>query len=155
MKEDHFNKTKITDKKSIKFIFDNHFNALCAFGYKYISDTFAIEDIIQEVFVSFWGKRHNFENEKAIKAFLYTSVRNKCLNHIKHQAVLKKHEKKLIYDLESEQFFSRHIIEEETFNQLYIEIKNLPESAQNIMMLALNGLKNTPIHLLVLPVHQD
>ena len=29
--------------------------------------------------------------------------------------------------------------------QKYIEIKNLPESAQNIMMLALNGLKNNEI----------
>ncbi len=133
------------DKKSFQRIFDNYFNALCVFGYRYISDSTAVEDMIQEVFVSFWEKQENFDNEKAIKAFLYTSVRNKCLNHMKHQTVQKKHEERLIYELESEQFFSQHIIEEETFNQLYIEIKDLPESAQNIMLLALNGLKNNEI----------
>jgi len=133
------------DKKSFKSIFSNHYNALCAFGNRYISDTFAVEDMIQEVFVSFWEKRQNFEHENAVKSFLYTSVRNKCLNHLKHLAVLKKHEKQLIYELESKQFFSRHLIEEETFNQLYIEISHLPESAQKIMLLALKGLKNKEI----------
>ena len=118
---------------------------MCAFGYKYIKDTLAVEDMIQEVFLSFWEKRDDFENEKAVKAFLYTSVRNKCLNYIKHQAVLKKHEQNLIDNLQSEQFFSRHVIEEESFNQLFQEINQLPDAAKKIMLLALKGLKNKEI----------
>jgi RNA polymerase sigma-70 factor (ECF subfamily) len=133
------------DKKAFKSVFDNYFNALCAFGYRYISDLSAVEDMAQEVFISFWENRNDFDHINAVKAFLYTSVRNKCLNHIKHQAVLKKHENALTYELHSEQFFTNHIIEEETFNQLYIEIRNLPKAAQQIMLLALNGLKNQEI----------
>ena len=141
LKEGDFDNSKFINRKTFESIFDNHFNALCAFGYRYIADTFAVEDMVQEVLVSFWEKRQNFEHKNAIKAFLYTSVRNKCLNHIKHQTVLKKHEESLIYELESEQFFTHHIIEEETFNQLYVEINHLPESAQKIMLLAVKGLK--------------
>jgi RNA polymerase sigma-70 factor (ECF subfamily) len=37
------------------------------------------------------------------------------------------------------------VIEEETFNLLLAEIKNLPESAREIMILALNGLRNQEI----------
>ena len=37
------------------------------------------------------------------------------------------------------------MIEEETFNQLVAEIKQLPEAAREIMILALNGLKNQEI----------
>lgn len=59
--------------------------------------------------------------------------------------MIQKHEKSLIFKHESEQLFTNHIIEEETFNQLFIEIRNLPESAMNIMFLALNGLKNQEI----------
>ncbi len=43
-----------------------------------------------------WGKRQNFDHINAIKAFLYTSVRNKCLNLLKHQVVIQKHEAFLI-----------------------------------------------------------
>jgi len=104
-----------------------------------------VEDIIQEVFIAFWKHNKEFNNINAVKAFLYTSARNKCLNYLKHQSVLKKHQPALIYELESEQFFKSHIIEEEAFNQLYSEIHKLPESAQKIMILAIKGLKNNEI----------
>ena len=58
---------------------------------------------------------------------------------------MKKHEPALVYELESDHKFTGQVIEEETFNQLFTEIKNLPKSAQEIMVLALNGLKNQDI----------
>ncbi len=133
------------DKKAFAQVFDEFFNALCAFSYKYILDQSEVEDIIQDVFIAFWKRNKDFDSINAVKAFLYTSARNKCLNYLKHQIVLKKHQSALIYELESEQFFTNHIIEEEAFNQLYSEIRRLPESAQNIMILALKGLKNNEI----------
>jgi RNA polymerase sigma-70 factor (ECF subfamily) len=101
--------------------------------------------MVQEVFISCWEKRKDFDHINALKSFLYTSVRNKCLNHLKHQAVQKKHENSLVYELESDHQFASHVIEEEVFNQLHAEIRDLPKSAQEIMMLALNGLKNQDI----------
>ena len=145
MKEETSNHSLQIDRKVFHSLFDQHFNALCAFGNRYITNRLAVEDLIQDVFVSLWEKRGDFENEKAIKAFLYTAVRNKCLNHLKHLAVLKKHEEKLIYELESDQFFSDQVIEEEAFNKLFQEINHLPKSAQKIMLLALKGLKNKEI----------
>ena len=133
------------DKKAYQVVFEAYFNALCAFCYKYIDDQSETEDIVQEVFISFWEHKKDFEHINAIKAFLYTSTRNKCLNHLKHRIVKQKHETALIYELESEQFFTHHVIEEEAFNQLYAEIKALPESSQKIMLLALKGLKNREI----------
>ena len=133
------------DRKAFREVFESYFSALTAFGYKYVPDQSAVEDMVQEAFISFWEKRQDFDHLNALKSFLYTSVRNKCLNHIKHQAVLKKHEAALVYELESDHQFSRQVIEEETFNQLLAEIKRLPESAREIMVLALNGLKNQEI----------
>lgn len=145
LQKDIIKQLKQGDRKTFRYVFDQYFNALSAFGFKYTSDASVAEDIVQETFISFWQNRDNFEHYNAIRAFLYTSVRNKCLNHLKHQAVLKKHEASLVYELESEQFFSNHIIEEETFNQLFIEIRGLPKAAQEIMILALNGMKNQEI----------
>lgn len=133
------------NKKAFQAFFDHYFNALAAFGYKYVPDQYVVEDMVQEVFVSFWQTKENFDHINAAKSFLYTSVRNKCLNHLKHQTVIRKHQEALIYNLESDQYFEAHVIEEETFNQLLIEIRKLPDGAQEIMLLALNGLKNQEI----------
>ena len=133
------------NKGAFKDLFDQYFNALAAFGYKFVPDLPVVEDMVQEVFIACWEKRGDFSHINALKSFLYTSVRNRCLNHLKHQAVQKKHENALIYELESDHHFANHVIEEETFNLLHAEIKDLPKSAQEIMMLALNGLKNQEI----------
>jgi RNA polymerase sigma-70 factor (family 1) len=138
----HINRGK---KSAFRDLFDHYFNALAAFGYKYVPDQDVVEDMVQEVFIACWEKREDFNHINALKSFLYTSVKNKCLNHLKHQAVQKKHENALIYELESDHHFAKHVIEEETFNLLHDEIKDLPRSAQEIMMLALNGLKNQEI----------
>ena len=83
---------KLGNKENFKLVFDGYFSALCSFGYKYIQDISAVEDLTQEVFISLWDKRQNFDHINAIKAFLYTSVRNKCLNHLKHRVVIQKNE---------------------------------------------------------------
>lgn len=104
-----------------------------------------MEDLVQDCFIHFWENKSNFDQLATIKSFLYTSVRNKCLNQIKHENVKQKHEGQIAYELHSEHSFKNHIIEEETFNLLHAEIQNLPDAAKNIMLLALNGLKNPEI----------
>lgn len=136
---------KSGNRKAFQEIFETFFRPLCAFGSKYISETGAVEDLVQDVFIKLWEKRTDFNEINPLKTFLYTSVRNGCLNHLKHLAVRHKHEDALIYELESDHAFGDRVIEEESFNKLYLEINLLPESCQKVMLLALKGLKNKEI----------
>ena len=135
----------LVDRYTFETHFNTYFRPLCAFGYRFVADTETIQDLVQSVFISLWDQWGNFENEQAVKAFLYTSVKNKCLNHLKHLSVRQKHEEKLIHELESEQSYTQQILEEDTFRLLYQEVENLPQSARKIMLLALKGLKNKEI----------
>lgn len=132
-------------RSEFKQIYQLYFNSLCAFAYRYVQDISLVEDLVQETFIAFWEKRSGFTELQAIRSYLYTSVRNKCLNHLKHVEVQQKHKSTLQYQLEQEPSFQQHVIEEETFNNLFQEIKNLPDAAREIMLLALNGLKNPEI----------
>lgn len=145
MQENIIKYIKRGDRKAFRQVFDHFFNALAAFGYKYVNDVEVAEDMAQEAFISFWESRESFEHIAAVKSFLYTSVRNKCLNFLKHENVKKKHEPGLKYLLESDQYFANHVIEEEVFNELFVQIRDLPKALQEIMLLALNGLKNAEI----------
>jgi len=118
-----------------------YYKRICAFGYRYITDASEVEDIIQDVFLSLWERKKDFDHPDSIKTFLYTTARNKCLNYLKHKKVVRKHEAPLLKELESDQFFIDHVIEEEVFSQLHMEIKMLPEASQKIMMLSLKGKK--------------
>lgn len=133
------------NRDSFRALYDVMFSPLYAFGCKYLTESLLVEDIVQEAFISFWQHRDNFDAFPAIKSYLYTTVRNNCLNQIKHKAVEKKHEGSLAYQIESDHYFENAVIEEETFNSLYQEIKHLPPSTQQVMLLALNGLTNPKI----------
>lgn len=133
------------DRKAFKSLFDENFPPLCAFANRYLGDRIEAEDAVQESFISFWEQSKGFENLAAVKSYLYTSVRNKCLNLLKHRDVQRKHESSLIYELESDHIFQSHVIEEDAFNRLFTEIKQLPEASQQIMLLALRGMKNREI----------
>jgi len=128
-------------QKEFQELFDLHFNALCAFGKRFVQNE-AIEDIVQDVFISFWQKKKDFVTTNEAKSYLYKSVRNKCLNYIRDEIVQQNRLKNSI-DLTTE--IDDYVIEEEVFNQLYQEIKNLPTGSQQVMLLALNGLKNEEI----------
>ena len=41
------------------------------------------EDIVARIFASFWEKRRSLNVTDSIRSFLYTSVRNACLNEIR------------------------------------------------------------------------
>ena len=132
------------DKQSFEALFEQLYPRLCAYSTRYLSDALEVEDLVQDSFISLWNSRHDFDHINAAKSFLYTSVRNKCLNVLKHQNVIKEHEHRLIYELENAND-TDGIIEEEYFGRLYSEIKNLPEGSQKIMLLALRGMKNREI----------
>ena len=79
------------DKRSFQLIFDEMYQRLCAYSSRYLYDDQEVEDLVQDSFITLWNKRGDFDHINAIKSFLYTSVRNKCLNVLKHQTVIKEH----------------------------------------------------------------
>jgi len=71
------------DKKLFEQLFHEHFVQLCHFGQGFIHDQDEAKEIVQEVFTNLWLKKEEITTEKSIKSYLYTSVRNRCLNFIR------------------------------------------------------------------------
>lgn len=62
----------------IKELFAHHYRPLCLYALHYVGAADAAEDIVQECFVSLW--QHEPRNPRA---FLYTAVRNRCIDHLR------------------------------------------------------------------------
>ena len=62
-----------------------HYRALCAFAVQYVKDTDKAEDLVQDLFFRLWLDREKLKITTSIKAYLFASVRNRCLNAVKAQ----------------------------------------------------------------------
>lgn len=133
------------NQDSFKDLYDRYFDALFLFGHKYISAQDIVEDIIQESFIKIWEKRASFYHEAALRAFLYKTVRNSCLNQIEHQKVRKSYEGQVDKDVSNDNYFLTNVIEEEVNRIISETVNKLPESARLIYLLSLKGLKNAEI----------
>jgi len=92
-----------------------------------------------------WHKFDEFNSEIGIKAYIYKAIKNSCLNHLEHVKVKQKFQKKELLEVQSESYFLKAVIEEETHRIIYRYINELPEKAKEVILLSLQGLKNKEI----------
>ncbi|PKQ69356.1 hypothetical protein BZG01_00005 [Labilibaculum manganireducens] len=132
------------NRSVFKSIFENHYHPLCGFAGKFITDSDVCDDIVQESFFCLWKKRAEISNINAIKSYLYSSVRNACLNYLRHQSVKDKSEADIIA-LSSQWYLEDSIIEEEVHSQIYEAIKDLSPQSRKVIVMTMNGLTNPEI----------
>ena len=69
-----FDKVKSNDLSAYEIIFKKYIKELYRFAFSYVA---------QEVFLYIWEKREQIEIQTTLKTYLYSAVKNKCLNYIK------------------------------------------------------------------------
>ena len=121
----------------IKDFFHSYYSVLVVFAQKYISDKSVCEDVVQDVFVSFWEKQNVFLNINSFKAFFYISVRNSCLDYLKHQKVKKRYVDFSKNHCEESEFFLNEVLKNEAYNAIYSEINKLPEMGRKVLLLSM------------------
>src|SRR5690349_24963911 len=78
------------NSRAFDLLFDMFFPALCYFANKLIEDRQESEDIVLDTFQKLWARREHFETMPNIKAFLYITVRNTCLNYLRYRETQRK-----------------------------------------------------------------
>ncbi|MCH5599585.1 RNA polymerase sigma-70 factor [Niabella ginsengisoli] len=74
------------DSVQYKSVFDLHYEALYGYACSMLKAETYVDDILQNIFIKLWQSKEKIKPE-TVKSYLYTSVRNECLNHIKHKGV--------------------------------------------------------------------
>lgn len=130
---------------SFNILFNKLYPIICSFSNKYLKNPHEAEDVTQEIFIKVWNQREKFESVEQIKAFLYLSAKNKCLNIIKHFDVKEKHKREYIPVLDIESSFEENVIRAEVIAYIKNSIDKLPAQRKKIIILSMNGLKNKEI----------
>lgn len=72
-------------------LYRSHFLHLCNFADQFVADSGTSKDIVQKVFVALWEKRATVQSGYSVRAYLFTAVKNRCLNHIRDRKKYRSH----------------------------------------------------------------
>lgn len=130
------------DSRALKLFFEGFYPSVCVYAIKFLKQSDVAEDIAQDAFVQFWKIRDHFTSILKIRAFIYTTVRNACINYLKQK---KTREDILARSSLVEEASYELLIEEETYRLLDAAIQQLPDRTREIILLALQGRNNPEI----------
>ena len=131
-------------EEAFRELFRRFRDYLVVFALRRVRQLDVAEDIVQEVFIMVWESDRRWNSCTGFKAFLYESVQNRCLNHLKHERVKQdyaEHVQKFGNDDDTED----RLTQEEVYRKIYLLAKRLPEKCRQVFELALEGKRNGEI----------
>lgn len=125
-------------------LFSVFYRYLVLYAMRYVRQQEVAEDVVQEVFVAIWESDKEYNSYHGFRAFLYDSVKNKCLNHLKHEEVERRHAEIMMQEQEEDDEDYR-LMREEMYRELHRVVALLPDRCRAVFELHLQGKKNEEI----------
>jgi RNA polymerase sigma-70 factor, ECF subfamily len=118
-------------------LFADYYVNLCRFAYTYVKDQDASEEIVQEMFISMWENKDKLNISTSIRAFLYTSIKNRALNYLRDEKTRKNHENEFALKQSGEMTRIIDFCEREELQHLITDaINDLPQQCQIIFKMS-------------------
>lgn len=84
-------------REEVRFedIYLSYFSKMKHFAKEYVILDEDAENIVQDVFVELWENKEMLNMHMNLIAYLFTTIKNKCLNHLRHKLVVQETASKL------------------------------------------------------------
>jgi RNA polymerase sigma-70 factor (ECF subfamily) len=128
------------DQTAFSYIVKSNYTALCRTAIRYVRYKEVSEEIVQNVFVSLWEKRHTLFLTVSLQGYLHQAVRYQAINYLKRELVKAQRHQTL-----SDDFYSAAADSEELVFGLELEkliatgIEKLPPKCRIIFDLSRNA----------------
>ncbi len=70
--------------QAFRIFFLKYYAEFFSFANLLLRDRSSCKNVTAAAFFLLWAKHRDFDNEKNIKAFLYTTLRDNCLHYLRH-----------------------------------------------------------------------
>lgn len=108
----------------IDHLMNEHSSYLVRIAYLYVKDWSAAEDVVQEVFVTYFQKSDQFRNEASIKTYLTKMTANRAKDYLRSW----KHKKDVVFEtiFSSSKSTEQQLLEQEQLASLETNLFKLP-----------------------------
>ena len=135
---------KKNDEKAFEELFRCYFISLHCYAKFYTRDSQLAEDLVHDVFFKIWETRGKINVHTSIKAYLYRSVHNNCIQYLRHLKVVQEHNKAQENRLEEAMIINRlffetgltKLFEKEITELLEEAIAKMPEKTREIYVMS-------------------
>lgn len=82
--------------KEFELFYKSHYQGLLAFAYQSIPDIETCRDLLADAFESVWNRTERL-NEEELLSLLFSVIKNKCIDHIRHLEVEERYTEQMQY----------------------------------------------------------
>jgi len=138
-------------EKGFEMLFRMYYKPLCNHAVRFLYSNEVAEDIVSDVFVNFWKRKHYENVTTSYRAYLYQAVRNSIYNHLKSEFGKKSNYGLYVEnDLEKKQLDyetpQRILLFDELFKKIEESVASFPPQCQKVFLLSrFEGKKNREI----------
>ncbi len=131
--EDIIVNLQANDERCVRMMFDNYYRALCVYALKYLPSLQDAEDVVQNVFVSFWENKKGQKFCGSLRAYLFGAVAKASIKFQERRGRIlfddiEAHVNQLLEDMTS--------YDEEELSRLKVkltrEVAKLPEKSREV-----------------------
>ena len=140
--EEVFAKIKNGDQGAFEQVFRMFYMPLCDYAVMILGDQAEAEDVVQDLFTYLWRSRQEVQVQESVKSYLFTSVRFRALNVLKHKMIERKHGASLMAFIEDLQNSGYSEEEMQRVEQIKEVLQTLPAQCRTVFtMSCLDGKK--------------
>lgn len=124
---DDWNDIKLNGDKAFEQLFKGNYRSLCNFAFSFLKDRDDAEDVVQQMFFTLFKKKQELEIHTTLKSYLFSSVKNACLNHLRHVQVRTEHLAEQMYFPQIVNSTSNQVIGNELEKKIEHALDQLPD----------------------------
>jgi len=138
-KNDHDETHKYVESLQDHFdqVYVCYFARLQRFAKEYTLSDAEAENIVQDVFMLLWEKRKYLNIQISLTAYLFSLVKNKCIDYLRHKSVTAIYKQELSLKLSALEELNRAFSSDEDIERFITEALNkLPERCREIFVMS-------------------
>ena len=124
------------DECAFRDLFKSYYQPLVNLTYRYVRDVRAAEDIVEDIFLSIWQNRKNWNPTLSVKAYLYQTARNRSLNYLKRDDAFSTVNVEFVEEQELVRSPEQIVTEQEFVREIQNAIEQLPDRTRTVFTLA-------------------
>src|SRR5687767_11349794 len=125
------------DESAFEQVFKQYYKPLHAYAFAMLKEEAIAEETVQTVFCRLWERADALSLGTSVAAYLYRSVHNEALNHLKHRKVRHRHRMHVVHTTkDAADGAARRMALKELEGKLAQALNELPEQCRTVFQLS-------------------